>query len=71
MPLAMFHRRQMSGALRMVPSPLQGTSHRMRSNLTASSCQQHKRSAATNKAVRGQGLGLSYDMMQAIVCPGG
>ena len=32
LPLPGVQRRQMSGALRMVPSPLQGTSQRMRSN---------------------------------------
>ena len=32
MPLAAVHLRQMSGALRMVPSPEQGTSHRILSN---------------------------------------
>lgn len=31
------HLRQMSGALRSVPSPLHGTSHRMRSNMSPSS----------------------------------
>mmetsp|Transcript_36854 Transcript_36854/g.65989 ORF Transcript_36854/g.65989 Transcript_36854/m.65989 type:complete len:216 (+) Transcript_36854:373-1020(+) len=31
-PLLVFHLRQMSGALRSVPSPQQGTSHKMRSN---------------------------------------
>lgn len=37
-PLATFQRRQMSGAFRNVPSPLQGTSHRILSNCIASLC---------------------------------
>lgn len=36
LPLAGDQRRQMSGALRMVPSPEHGTSHRMRSKRMAS-----------------------------------
>ena len=57
LPLGAAQRRQMSGALRSVPSPEQGTSHSTLSNLNASPCADNGVSAKASRSNSAAGAG--------------